>query len=85
MRSLPLVAALSFLLAAGCSKKPDCRAYGSRYADAIGAAPGRANTVAAGATRDCERGRVDAKKFECVMSAKSADDLRACEGLSPAK
>jgi hypothetical protein len=76
---------IALVVLAGCDKSPkqDCGKYSAKYADTVGANPSRRITVMDGARRDCEAGRVDEKKFACVMSASTGVDIRRCEGLAP--
>ena len=74
--------ALVLLLACGGKSKPDCEAYATKYADTLDPDPSRRATVLEGERRACENGRISAEQIKCVKAAASADDVRACMGLS---
>ena len=79
------VAALLFLLV-GCGKHgPDCRAYATQFTDTVmkGEVNGHPENAYDGSYHECEKGRVSDKQYQCVMNAKTPDDIFVCQGLTP--
>ena len=82
MRLLPIL--LVVLL--GCGKKDgrDCDRYAAKYAATMNPSDdAQAKMIFDTVHHDCEKGRVDLKKGNCVMKAESSDDIMRCEGLEP--
>lgn len=79
------VVALMFLVACGGKHGLDCEAYAAKFTDTItmGALNPNKDAPYDGSKRDCEKGRVDEKQYNCVMNAKSPDDIFVCQGLTP--